>query len=177
MAGDTHYDVLGVEPATETAQLRKAYVALARKYHPDFNATEPPAVQAHAESTMRAVNTAWEVLGSPGARAKYDKEMRAKGRLQDPGPARSTSNASTAHHRAPEKASGTAPPRWLTMLPALCLMLAVGCFAVGMVTGLAVMLAGSIGMALIGGLLFAFVPMVALKRASRSVPDGPTARA
>lgn len=177
MSGDTHYDVLRVEPAADTAQLRKAYVALARKYHPDFYAAESAEVQAHAESTMRAINQAWEVLGSPRERAKYDKEMRGKGRLQDSGPARPPSSASAAHHRAPERTTGTAPPRWLTMLPALCLIIAIACFAVGMVTGLAIMLAGAIGFAVVGGLLFAFVPMVALKRASGSLPDGPRARA
>ncbi len=176
MAGDTHYDVLGVEPVIDAAHLRKAYVGLARKYHPDFHTAGPPEARAHAESRMRAVNAAWEVLGSPQARAKYDKDMQGKGRLHESGPGRSPSNASTAHYRAPDKTSGTAPPRWLTMLPALCLILTVACFAIGMVTGLAVMFAGAIGLALVGGLLFAFVPMVALKRASRSAPDGPTAR-
>ena len=83
-----------------------------------------------------------------------------------------------AEQMAPERTSGSAPPRWLTMLPMLCLLLAVGCFAVGMVTGLPALLAGAIGSALLGGILFVVVPMVALKRSKAgSAPTGRTARA
>lgn len=174
-AGDTHYDVLGVAPTVEAVALRKAYVGLARTFHPDFHAGESVEVQAHAEAMMVDINRAWEVLGSPASRARYDKELKSKGLLIED--AYGTARPAAATHEAPVRTTGSAPPRWLTMLPALFLVLAVGAFAVGMVTGLAAMLAAAIGCALLGGLLFAFVPMVALKRASEPMPDGPTVHA
>ena len=64
------------------------------------------------------------------------------------------------------------------MLPMFCLFLAVACFAVGMVTGIPALLAGAIGSALLGGVMFVVVPMVALKRSKQgSTPAGHTASA
>ena len=68
------YEVLGVSPGASNAEIHRAYVRLARRWHPDLNAGS-----AEAEDRMRAVNEAWAVLGDPAARARYD------GRRPDPG--------------------------------------------------------------------------------------------
>ena len=172
MAGDTHYEVLGIAPGAEATAIRRAYVAKARMFHPDFHADATPEVRAHAEAQMRAINDAWAVLGSTGARSKYDRDLRNSGRMTDSGPA--TTSAPSPGAVAPERTSGSAPPRWLTMLPMFCLFMAVACFAVGMVTGLPALLAGAIGSALLGGVMFVIVPMVALKRSKQG--SGPTGR-
>ncbi len=175
MAGDTHYEVLGVAPESDASAIRRAYVAKARMFHPDFHADATPEVRAHAEAQMRAINDAWAILGSTNARSKYDRK------LHDTGRSSSTSSASAAPASgpvAPEATSGFAPPRWMTMLPMACLFLAVACFAVGMVTGIPALLAGAIGAALLGGLMFVVVPVFALKRAKDgSGPAGRTASA
>lgn len=176
MAGDTHYEVLGIAPGADASSIRRAYVAKARMFHPDFHADASPEVRAHAEEQMRAINDAWAVLGSTGARSKYDRDLRNTGRMYQ------TASASSSQPSAPvtpERTSGSAPPRWLTMLPMFCLMMAVGCFAVGMVTGIPALLAGAIGSALLGGVMFVVVPVVALKRSKdgSSSPTGRTARA
>lgn len=176
MAGDTHYDVLGVAPTCDVATARKAYVGLARQYHPDFYADSTPAQRAHAEAKMREINEAWKVLGSATDRSKYDKHLVSSGRLTTSGaPTSGARRVKTSAH-AEERASGTAPPRWLTMLPALCLFLSVGCFAVGMVTGALALLAGAVGFAVLGAAMFVVVPLIALKRSKRgSVPQGGSA--
>ncbi len=179
MAGDTHYNVLGVEYDIDAAALRKAYVAKAREFHPDFHTSESAEIRANAGVQMRLVNTAWEALGTAPSRARYDKELRNTGRLNPDlfaGPNRSPD---TGVYAEPEYTSGSAPPRWLTMLPILCLFMAVMSFALGMVTGLPALLAGAVILALVGAVMFVVVPLVALKRSKQgsSVHGGPTVHA
>jgi curved DNA-binding protein CbpA len=61
----TPYEVLGVDPAASDAEIRRAYVALARRFHPDAN----PA----GEDRMRAVNEAWAILGDRQRRREWDR--------------------------------------------------------------------------------------------------------
>lgn len=61
-----YYSALGVERTASEDEIRKAYRKLARKYHPDVS-KEPD-----AETRMRDVNEAWDVLGNKEKRAAYD---------------------------------------------------------------------------------------------------------
>ena len=61
-----YYSALGVERTAPDDEIRKAYRKLARKYHPDVS-KEPD-----AETRMRDVNEAWDVLGNKEKRAAYD---------------------------------------------------------------------------------------------------------
>ena len=70
------YDVLGVAVTATDAEIRRAYVALARLFHPDAN----PA----GEERMRAVNEAWALLGARLRRAEFDRKQ-ATGEAPDPG--------------------------------------------------------------------------------------------
>lgn len=179
MTADTHYDVLGVGHDVDAPALRKAYVAKAREFHPDFHASESAEIQAFAELQMRLINTAWEVLGSPSTRTAYDKKLRNSGRLAPPSSAAASRPPTATSRPQPNAGSGTAPPRWLTMLPVLCLMTAVASFSVGVVTRLSAVLAAAVILAAIGAVMFAIVPMVALKRSKqgRRSPGGPTVNA
>lgn len=67
----SHYDVLGVAPADDEVRLRQAYVALARRYHPDRAGGDA--------ERMRAVNEAWAVLSDPVRRAAYDVAIGLRG--------------------------------------------------------------------------------------------------
>ena len=71
----THYEVLGVERSADTEQIRRAYLAAARKWHPDRFAGRPPEESARAEVAMRRVNEAWATLGNAAARRRYDLEV------------------------------------------------------------------------------------------------------
>jgi curved DNA-binding protein CbpA len=62
----THYEVLNVAPTASPAEIRAAYLGLARKLHPDRNP------HPEAEAVMRIVNDSYQVLGDPAARATYD---------------------------------------------------------------------------------------------------------
>ena len=61
-----HYAVLGVDPKATSETIQKAYVALARKYHPSNGET------GDAE-LFEAANTAYETLSDPTLRSMFDK--------------------------------------------------------------------------------------------------------
>jgi DnaJ-class molecular chaperone len=68
----THYAVLGVGASATAAEVKKAYLKLALKYHPDKN-KEPG-----AEERFKRVVEAKEVLTDVASRRTYDAELRAK---------------------------------------------------------------------------------------------------
>ncbi len=62
-----YYDLLGVGRDADGDTLKRAYRRLARKYHPDIN-KEPG-----AEERFKEIGRAYEVLGDPQTRARYDQ--------------------------------------------------------------------------------------------------------
>jgi molecular chaperone DnaJ len=62
-----HYDVLGVRRDASAAELRRAYLDLARRHHPDR--------AGGSHERMRALNEAWETLGDPERRRRYDRSL------------------------------------------------------------------------------------------------------
>ena len=63
-----YYEVLGVEKTADEATIKKAYRALAKKYHPDMNPGDK-----EAEVKFKEVNEAYDVLSDADKRAKYDQ--------------------------------------------------------------------------------------------------------
>ena len=72
-----YYSTLGVAKTATEKEIKTAYRKLARKHHPDVN----PGNKA-AESTFKAINEAYEVLGDPDKRRKYD-ELGANWRMYE----------------------------------------------------------------------------------------------
>ena len=75
-----YYEVLGVEKNASADQIKKAYRALAIKYHPDKNPGDKEAEEKFKEATE-----AYSVLSDPDKRAKYDR-FGAAGLGDNPGP-------------------------------------------------------------------------------------------
>ena len=63
-----YYEVLGVEKNASADQIKKAYRALAIKYHPDKNPGDKEAEEKFKEATE-----AYSVLSDPDKKAKYDQ--------------------------------------------------------------------------------------------------------
>lgn len=63
-----YYAVLGVDRTASQDDIKKAYRRLARKYHPDANPGSK-----EAEEKFKEIQEAYEVLGNPETRAKYDQ--------------------------------------------------------------------------------------------------------
>lgn len=61
-----YYEILGVPRTATEAEIKRAYRRLAQKYHPDVN--KDPG----AEAKFKEINEAYEVLGDPEKRKRYD---------------------------------------------------------------------------------------------------------
>jgi DnaJ-class molecular chaperone len=72
-----YYSTLGVQKSASEKEIKQAFRKLARKYHPDVN----PGDKA-AEARFKEINEAYEVLGDPATRKKYD-ELGANWRLYE----------------------------------------------------------------------------------------------
>jgi DnaJ-class molecular chaperone len=62
-----YYATLGVAKTATDKEIKQAYRKLARKYHPDVNPGDKS-----AETRFKEINEAYEVLGDPAKRKKYD---------------------------------------------------------------------------------------------------------
>jgi molecular chaperone DnaJ len=62
-----YYKVLGVDKKASQEDIKKAYRKLARQYHPDTNK------DAGAEERFKQISEAYDTLGDPEKRKKYDR--------------------------------------------------------------------------------------------------------
>ena len=63
-----YYDILGVARDATADQVRKAYLKLAHKYHPDKTGGDKA-----AEEKLKEINQAYDILKNPEKRRKYDQ--------------------------------------------------------------------------------------------------------
>jgi curved DNA-binding protein len=63
-----YYESLGVPRTASEAEIKKAFRKLAREYHPDVAKNKK-----QAEEKFKEINEAYEVLGDPAKRKKYDE--------------------------------------------------------------------------------------------------------
>jgi molecular chaperone DnaJ len=63
-----YYELLGVRRSASVIEVRRAFKRLARQLHPALNPLDP-----RAADRFSAVSRAFEVLGDPDARARYDR--------------------------------------------------------------------------------------------------------
>jgi DnaJ-class molecular chaperone len=72
-----YYQTLGVIKSASEKEIKQAYRKLARKHHPDVNPGDKS-----AEAKFKEINEAYEVLGDPEKRRKYD-ELGANWRVYE----------------------------------------------------------------------------------------------
>lgn len=73
MADSDYYQVLGISKSAGEDEIKKAYRAKARKYHPDLN----PEKKQEAEAKFKEVQEAYDVLSDPDKKAQYDRFGKA----------------------------------------------------------------------------------------------------
>jgi len=77
---DDPYDILGVPRTAKAEAIRSAYRKLARKLHPDLNPGDKS-----AEARFKKVSAAYDLLGDPEKRARFDRgEIDAQGAERPP---------------------------------------------------------------------------------------------
>jgi curved DNA-binding protein CbpA len=68
-----HFEVLGVEPGCSDDEVKRAYVSLTKRYHPDANRDKRlQDLHDMLEAIIIRVGEAWEVLGEAKSRASYE---------------------------------------------------------------------------------------------------------
>jgi len=68
------YEILGVSKSASQEEIRKAYLKLAHKYHPDKTGGDKA-----AEDKLKEINAAYDILKNPEKRRQYDQFGTADG--------------------------------------------------------------------------------------------------
>lgn len=102
-----HYEVLGVPPSASSGDVRKAYLDLARRHHPDRavgSGAEAAAATRADDDRMREINAAWTTLRDADRRFAYDQELaRRHGESSGPGSGDGRSSRRGPGHQAPRR--------------------------------------------------------------------------
>jgi len=67
-----YYEMLGVDPQADSAEIKRAYYNQLKIWHPDKNAER----LAEAEETTKILNQAYSVLSDSERRKQYDRMLR-----------------------------------------------------------------------------------------------------
>lgn len=68
MAFIDYYKILGVDKNIPQKDVKKAYLKRAKQFHPDLHPDDPK-----AKAKFQALNEAYDVIGDPEKRKKYDQ--------------------------------------------------------------------------------------------------------
>lgn len=192
----THYEVLGVSRAATAAQVRRAYLDLARRHHPDFHTSTGGSSLAAAEREMQRINEAWLVLGDPKRRGAYDLELHETeppSPVWDPKSGRAHPDFVPLHDDDDDDDDhagrpgygrfdpdddddtpyeGARPvPRWQQLLPVGLLLTAIATMLLGLVVNLPPLLGLGVMLLVVAGLSFVVTPMLAVMRGYDPNPD------
>lgn len=74
----TLYDLIGGNPSDTQEVLKRRYTSLVKKLHPDMRQSRPDGGNLQW-GDLSEINAAWQILGDPRERRKYDRELAAKG--------------------------------------------------------------------------------------------------
>jgi hypothetical protein len=124
------YDVLGLPGTASEAEIRRAFWALAKAYHPDVNPGSPDAARRFVE-----VRNAAETLLDPRLRARYDESRTPGAAARRPDaapkpPPRTSQAARTSRPAAPEPVSQRpGDPRWSAVKAVAAVALLAGVLA------------------------------------------------
>lgn len=194
--GVSHYEVLGVSPGATAAEIRRAFVAAARRHHPDFHVGASPSERRHNEASMRRINAAWAVLGDPAAKLAYDREVAHRGRADSP-----TRTARPSHSGAARTASGASvsfrpydlsdegdddplliddtpfdgtepPPRWMQLLPVALVLVGMALALLGFLISLRELLGAGFVVLALGAVAFLLAPLSVMSRSARNRSAG-----
>jgi curved DNA-binding protein CbpA len=190
VASRDHYEALGVPMGADPAEIRRAYLRLARRHHPDSHAGDGPAALAAAQRRMQEINAAWTVLGDPARRRHYDDTVRrgsaaaaprprpsaAPGGNDIPSPGWRPLTGDTAwmddfeawrdetDEPPPDRPPPSVARSSMTVLPVALFVAAIAVGCVGLVLQSRAMLAAAFVGVAISAALFVVLPMLEMRR-------------
>lgn len=113
LAAKSYFEVLGVSQASGPDEIKAAYFALARKFHPDVVGDhELEAVEQKARAVFLRVSEAYQVLRGTSSRARYVETLERSRKLAGPTAAAGVARAAatpTAHIPATPRAAAPEP--------------------------------------------------------------------
>ena len=75
-----HYEVIDLPPASDANEIKEAYYAMARRYHPDrFHLKSGTKLHSEISSAFARVTQAYETLTNANARQAYDETLKRSG--------------------------------------------------------------------------------------------------
>lgn len=176
-----HYDVLGVSTTATAEEIRAAYLALARRHHPDRLGDASPADRAQSAARMARINEAWSVLSDPTRRRVYDVGRAATGRdelganVRDVGdtfrPFVEPDWADDIDPRLIDEPGRAVVGRSLAMFPAALAGVGVVLAFAGALLGLGGLFGFGVLVLAFAGVSFLGVPLIALLNAARGDGD------
>lgn len=73
----THYEIFGLQSGAETAEIKKAYFSLAKKFHPDlFHKQVEAELHDKIQNAFTEIAHAYEILKNEESREVYDFKLR-----------------------------------------------------------------------------------------------------
>ena len=70
-----YYELLEVSEKASQEVIKKAYITLVKKYHPDL---QPDDKKKAAEEKIKEINEAYEILSDSAKRESYDRKLQAE---------------------------------------------------------------------------------------------------
>jgi curved DNA-binding protein CbpA len=102
---DDHYEVIGVSRNASAAEIKRAYYALARRFHPDrFRRVTDAPTLSQVEGAFARIAQAYETLSDARSRATYDSKQPARASTQ-----RDAGRSAGANASKPRAATESAP--------------------------------------------------------------------
>ncbi len=162
-----HYKALEADPTESESALRRRYLSLARKYHPDQLVSESDAAKEEAGERMRAVNEAWAVLGDKARRLRYDQTLFESNIETAKEEWRPFDDSYVPEYEEPVMPGRARPPKWMTVAPPLFIVSGAVITVIGGILGGAVFAFGLI-LILLGAISFVLAPVAVMVMSARS---------
>ncbi len=174
MESPDHYRTLEVARGATQADLRAAYLKLARANHPDL--FDGPA-RVRAERRMQEINEAWNILGVKHKRQEYDAAHAETSTGASPGPRRGNAHFQPFDDDPidrsdvdldPTPIEGSQQiPRWISLMPIVLVVFGAVFLGIGLLVNAAAIIAFAAIVVLLGGVGFLMMPLIVMSRAER----------
>ena len=77
-----YYQLLGLDPKANLGEIRSAFHASSRSFHPDANRELPPDLKRQCHLISKRITEAYSVLRDPRRRQAYDTRVKTSGALR-----------------------------------------------------------------------------------------------